>query len=165
MDNDEQNACATGVPRTTELLLPGFGAVCGEDDFTWQGDGAADPVDPDGRSCGNPAPGANGNERPRRLGRFAFLAAIAVLAGVSMAAALRVIKPRTVIREIEVVRETQAEPDGIPLALLPDTADPDLWETVSNMSGTIGGVPLEFKRGIASANLVIRPYSAPKWSS
>lgn len=152
MNNDDQNACETGIPRTRELLLPGFGGVCGEADSTWPAAGVSVPVDPSGQSYGNPALEPNGTAPVWRLGRFAFWAANAVLAGISLAAALRLIKPRTVIREVEIVRETQAEPDGIPLTLLPDTADPDLWETVSNMSGAIDGVCLEFKRGIATAN-------------
>ena len=52
----------------------------------------------------------------------------------------------------KVEKEVPLEPDGIPLALLPDTADPDLWETVADMTGEIDGTHLSFKRGIATAN-------------
>jgi len=41
-------------------------------------------------------------------------------------------------------------PAGIPLALLPETADPALWEIVAGMSGEIDGVPLQFEHGLAN---------------
>jgi len=78
--------------------------------------------------------------------------ALALLFGVSAAAAFRLISPRIVVNTVTVEKEVQVEPDGIPLALLPESAEQDLWETVANMSGEIDGTALSFKRGIASAN-------------
>jgi len=46
----------------------------------------------------------------------------------------------------------KAPSSDIPLALLPETADPELWDTVAAMSGEIDGVPLRFERGLATAN-------------
>jgi len=46
----------------------------------------------------------------------------------------------------------ETTPPDIPLALLPETADPELWETVAGMSGEIDGVPLQFERGLATGN-------------
>jgi len=47
---------------------------------------------------------------------------------------------------------TEKAPPEIPFALLPDTADPSLWDTVAGMSGEIDGIPLRFERGIATGN-------------
>ncbi|MGN0833866.1 MAG: hypothetical protein ACI4RD_09505 [Kiritimatiellia bacterium] len=84
------------------------------------------------------------------VGRFACFAGIAALAAIAAVAAAKLIQPRTIVREV--VQEIQAEPEGIPLALLPDTADASVWNVVANMSGTIGGTPLAFRRGIARVN-------------
>jgi len=40
--------------------------------------------------------------------------------------------------------------NDIPLALLPDSADPSLWTTVSSMSGEIDNTILTFERGMAT---------------
>lgn len=82
------------------------------------------------------------------LGKLAASILVAVCTGIAIVATHKLISPRIV--EKEVVRE--AEPDGLPLALLPETADASLWDTVAGMSGTIDGVPLQFRRGIAEAN-------------
>jgi len=84
------------------------------------------------------------------IGRFAATALVAVLTGVAIVAAHKLIAPRIEIREV--VKEVRVEPDGIPVELLPDTADPGLWETVASLSGEINGEPLQFKRGIALAD-------------
>ena len=86
-----------------------------------------------------------------RVKIFAGLAMAAVF-GVSAAVTFRLVCPRIVVRTVTVEKEVPLEPDGIPLALLPDTADPDLWETVADMTGEIDGTHLSFKRGIATAN-------------
>lgn len=84
------------------------------------------------------------------IGRFACFAGIVALAAIAVITAVRLIKPRTIVREV--VQEIRTEPDGIPLALLPSTADADAWNIVANMSGTLGGTPLVFRRGIARVN-------------
>lgn len=91
-------------------------------------------------------------EKPEgvRLSKLAASLVIAVCTGVAIVAAHKLIHPRVV--EKEVIKEVQVEPDGIPFALLPDYADPSLWDTVTCMSGTINGVELQFKRGVAEAN-------------
>lgn len=82
-----------------------------------------------------------------RLVAGILVAFCTVVAGV---AACKLISPRTITQEV--VKEVQIEPDGIPFALLPDTADATLWETVSNLHGKIGNAELQFKRGLAEAN-------------
>lgn len=74
---------------------------------------------------------------------------IAAAFGIGLAGGLRLISPR--IETQEVVREIEVpgEPDGVPLALLPDTADAALWDIVSEMSGTIDGENVRFHRGLA----------------
>ena len=43
-------------------------------------------------------------------------------------------------------------PAGIPLDLLPETADASLWPVVSSLHGTIGGAELKFANGHAESN-------------
>jgi len=61
--------------------------------------------------------------------------------------------PRTIVRET--VREVAVEPDGLPLDLLPASADASLWPVVANMSGTIDGARLTFRRGLARNDGVV----------
>ena len=93
-------------------------------------------------------------QAPVGIGKLAAWAVVAICAGVAVVAAHKLIQPRTITQvvEKEVIRELQIEPDGIPLALLPETADAALWETVANMSGTIGGNAVQFKRGLAESS-------------
>jgi len=79
--------------------------------------------------------------------KAAALAGLVAAVGLVIVAACKLIPARTVVREVE--KEVQAEPDGVPLALLPDAADPRLWNTVSEMTGSIDGVEVAFRRGLA----------------
>lgn len=100
----------------------------------------------DGPSGTSACPSANG----LRVGRLAASALLAVCTGVAVVAAHKLIRPRTVVQVVE--KEIQVEPDGIPLALLPETAEADVWEIVANMSGEINGTLVSFKRGSAQAD-------------
>lgn len=63
-------------------------------------------------------------------------------------------KPQTSSSELADLRQRLAavESASVPLALLPETADADLWPTVANLHGTINGAELRFNRGIATVN-------------
>lgn len=73
----------------------------------------------------------------------AAILAISCVTAIVLASACLLMSPRVVTETV------QLEPDGIPLALLPDTADPDVWDVVSVMNGVINGTPVQFVRGIA----------------
>lgn len=88
--------------------------------------------------------------RRRDLGRFACFVGVAALAVIAVAAAVRLLYPCG--SAPAAVQGARPEPDGVPLALLPDTADASAWDVVANMSGTIGGTPIAFRRGIARVN-------------
>lgn len=147
-------SAATGIPVDTPCL-PGFEPVreaAEPPSGPAAAGGSAPQQDVQGQSADASAPGGDRRWpiRQRNIQQFVCLAGIAAVAAVAAIAAARLIKPRTIVREV--VQEIQSEPDGIPLALLPDTADASAWAVVANMSGTIGGTPIAFRRGIARVN-------------
>ena len=75
------------------------------------------------------------------IGWFAALLAASVCTALTVVIACKAISPRVITETVPV------EPDGIPFALLPQSADASLWDIVSTMHGTINGEELTFNHG------------------
>lgn len=131
-------------PLRNDACLPGFESIVAE-----RPSATASFSERNKPSAGDEAADGKVGNVPQgpRFAKTILCAACAACAGIAVVAAHKLIKPR-IVRQ-EVVHEISAESEDVPLALLPETADPELWPVVSEMSGMIDGKPVFFKHGIA----------------